>query len=345
MRIHQYALIFVCLFILCVTLIDVRIGKTDVALAEKEELTNQLKEALNDATLYLAGRDGGNYVEADRNETVDKFFLSLYSNMGIMMDEEERTQLELYFPVLVITDIDGFYLYYYQGYVDADGSVVYERMWSEKQPYSFEDENFVYSFQLDDGLSIYDKNKIIDGEVSVFELDYHDLTSDLTYETLSKIASCQFLFDEESYHETKKQTIIDCVERKMSYYISKHNIVASQKGVSYHFEMPNYEKNKEWASYIEDINLIIVFQGYSYGYDIYAYNNILSNAANIIKKEYYLVEEKGWYKRYHLPTCNRITGSVDKDKYYDEEECIQQGAYACEHCIINGATVPDISKQ
>ena len=304
-----------------------------------------LTSATSDAINYLSKTGSYGSGSINKEEVLNKFFASLYSSLGIISDMSAQAEIEMYIPVILLCDIDGYYVYYYDEYKGADGNTYIERIWSEKLPYSYEDDYFVYRFTLSDMVYLYDKNNLTGREEDVIRSDYKEFQNNPFYASFKTIYNDCILLNDEEFMLVRKGTIIDTLEKAMAYYTSRHNYIAAKQGITYSFSFPA-GKQDEWAQYIDDVNLLVVFQGYPYGPERdYTYNKIASAGANIVKKPRYYVEEKSWYMLAHKQGCEKINESTTllEDIFDSLEECVKLGAFCCE-CIEHGARVPDLKK-
>jgi hypothetical protein len=343
MKIFHFTILFLIFLLAAIIGTDIKVGKLKAVENEKRELETSLESATSDAVNYLAtsGTFGTNKI--NKEVVVTKFFRSLYSSMGIISDRNKQTEIEMYIPVILICDTDGYYLYYYDRYKNEEGVTYSTRIWSEKLPYYYEDGNFIYRFTLTDKIYIYDIHDILHTGVDVVEIDYQELQTDDAYEVFRNNYSDSFLLNEEKYELIKKEAIINQLSESLAYYTNKHNMIAQQNGITYTFSFPAGQE-EEWAKYMNDVNLLVVFQGYPYGSDRnYTYNKVLSAGANVIKKDVYFVEQKSWYLIAHKNGCPLLAESttVREETYETMEACAAIGAYCCE-CIEHGARVPDI---
>ncbi len=344
MRIHHFTLLFVIFFIALVIKTDLAVGHLKSLRNEKSELNTALNTAVSDAIHYLAasGAHGANTINKD--EVVATLFRSLYSSMGIISDANAQAELEMYIPIILLCDSDGYYIYYYDDYRSSDGYTYSERLWSEKMPYFFQDDNFIYNFTLTDLVSIYDKNRILNANQELLILDYHEIQTAEQYSPFRTANAESFLLDGEKYKLAQKGALISLLEDVMTYYTGRHNSIARRNGITYSFSFPAGQE-KEWADYLDDVNLLAVFQGYPYGEDNnYTFNKVTSAGASIIKKPVYYVEQKSWYLLAHLKGCEKLAQStaVLEDVFDSVDECAKIGAYCCE-CIEHGARVPEIN--
>lgn len=341
MKIYHFALLFLLFFLVAAVKTDVSIGKLKAIENENEKITENLTSATSDAVNYLSktGSYGGSSI--NKEEVLNTFFMSLYSSMGIISDSTAQAEIEIYIPVILLCDSDGYYVYYYDEYKASDGNTYVERAWTEKMPYAYEDEYFVYRFTLTDEVYLYDKKDFLKREDALIQGRYREFQGSPLYAEFRTNYNNCMLFNDESYELIRKESIISTLEDVMSYYTSRHNFIANRQGITYTFSFPSGRQD-EWAAHIDDVNILVVFQGYPYGPDRnYTYNKISSATANIIKKDKYFIEQKSWYRLAHKKGCEKIKeSSIILDEKFDTiEECAELGAYCCE-CIEHGARVP-----
>lgn len=341
MKVYHYSLIFLVFFLAAVLKTDISVNRLKALENEKEELTKKLNSACSDAVEYLAtsGVYGGNSIKKD--ELLDTFFSSLYSSMGIISDPGAQSEIEMYIPVILLCDYDGYYVYYYDTYKVEDGHTYSKRVWSEKMPYFYKDEFFIYRFTLSNIVYVYDLKDQLDLPQDVIEVDYHEFQKDERYEDFRLQNPEHFLLSDEKYELVKKGAIINQLEKVLSYYTSRHNAIARLNGITYNFSFPA-GSDDEWARYMDDLNILLVFQGYPYGADRnYSYNKVAAAGGNIIRKPVYYVEKKGWYHLAHIKGCPELAGSatVLEESFESLEACAKAGAY-CDDCIEYGARVP-----
>lgn len=343
MKIYHFALLFIIFFLAAVIKTDVSIGELKSIENEKEKITESLSLALSDAVNYLSRTGSYGADSINKEEVLSKFFTSLYSSLGITSNPMARAEIEIYIPVVLLCDVDGYYVYYFDEYKASDGNTYVERKWSEKMPYCYEDEYFIYRFTLTDMVYIYDKNDLINTDEAVIVSTYKEFRESPLFSDFKDKNSDCILFNDEDYELIRKNSIISRLEDVMAYYISRHNLIAQRQGISYSFSFP-MDKRDEWADYIKDVNILVVFQGYPYGPGRdYTFNKIASVGANLIKKHRYYVEEKSWYNLAHREGCERIRNNemILNETFDTIEECAKLGAYCCE-CIEYGARAPEL---
>lgn len=343
MKLYHIALIFIVFFIAVVIKTDLNIGKMEEIEHEKSELTESLYTAVSDAIKCVS--DLGKYGcgSIDKNKMTETFFNSLYSSLGILSDQNAQAEVELYVPVILLCDSDGFYVYYYDDYKDSQGNTFAKRIWSEKMPYFYNDDDFIYRFTLTDTIGIFDNKNLIGANENRFDIDYHEFQTGDIYQSFRMNHKNNFLLSNETYEITKKTAIMTQLENVLSYYTFKHNSIARQNGITYSFSFPS-GKGEEWAKYMDDVNMVVVFQGYPYGTGRdYTFNKVASSGANVIKKPAYYIEKKSWYYLAHKEGCEKLKGntSVLKEPLDSLTECAKMGAY-CDDCIEHGARAPEL---
>lgn len=343
MKIYHFALLFLIFFLGIVIKTDISIGRLKGIENENKQITTGLSSATSDAINYLSKTGVYGTGSINKEEVLTTFFASLYSSFGAISSPPIQAEIEMYIPIILICDQDGYYIYYYDEYKSANGNTYIEGTWTEKMPYSYEDDDFIYSFTLSDMVQVYDKKNIIKQEEVVIQSDYKEFQNNPIYADFRAEYPKSILLHDEEYELVRKGAIISKLEEVMSFYTSRHNQIAIRQGITYTFSFP-YGRQDEWADYMEDVNMLVVFQGYPYGPDRnYTYNKIASAGANIIKRPRYYIEEKSWYYLAHRQGCKQMQNSTMllEETFDTIEECVKIGAYCCE-CIEHGARVPEL---
>lgn len=343
MKIYHFAIIFIVFFMASVIKTDVSVGKLKAIENEKRRIASALSSAVSDAANCMSGTGGYGQNAVKRDEVVTVFFSSLYSSLGIVSDYAAQADMEWYIPVILICDTDGYYVYHYDEYRASDGGTYIERAWSEKLPYAYEDEHFIYRFTLTDMVYVYDKNNLL-GTAPLIEANYKEFQVNPEYAAFRVNHKDCIMLDDEKYGLVRKDAIISELEEAMGYYTSRHNIIAAGHGITYSFSFPD-NNQEEWAKYLGDLAIVVVFQGYPYGPGAYfTYNRIASAGAGTGRRTKYFLEQKSWYYLAHMQDCDRLHGNeMILDETFDSiEECARYGAYCCE-CIRHGARAPKLN--
>lgn len=343
MKVYHFIFIFLVFFIIVTLKTDISIARLKNLEQEKMKLEKSLDTATSDAIAYLAKSESYGANSINKDKVIAHFFTSLYSSLDFISDPNGQLELEMYIPVILLCDTDGYYVYYYDEYQAADGLNYTARRWSEKMPYYYKDENFIYGFTLTNSIHIYDVSHLLSSE-KVITLNVKEIQRSSLYSGFRALHKNSFLLNDEAYELTRKGAIVNQLEEVLAYYTSRHNKIARQNGITYTFSFPSHKRG-EWASYINDVNLIVVFQGYPYGRERnYVFNKISASGADVIKNKMYYLEKKGWYYLAHKEDCPILATSTNilNEAFSSLEECAKIGAYCCE-CINNGSRVPDLN--
>ena len=306
MKAYQFALIFLVLVISVTVLCDIKSESMNTVIEKKKQIDKNLDKAIDDGVTNLVEVDSSNNVIISKHTAAEGFFASLYSSFGVLSDSISQEKLMLYIPVITVTMEEGYYIFYSDEYTGADGYTYTAKRWSEKFPYSYEDEDFIYGFTLGDTATLYDKNGLLGETGDVTRLDYHDMQTKEEYVAFRTAKPDSILLNDEAYALVRKGAIISCVEESMAYYTCRHNKIAEQNGITYNFSLPVMSED-DWAPYLDEVSMFVVFQGYPIGLgEGETYNRVASAGAKVSKNKVYYLEQKGWYLLYHDPDCPEL---------------------------------------
>ncbi len=348
MRFYHYTLLYVILFMLVFVQISYVISVYETAVDEHMEMEKKFTNAVDAAAMSLVFRESDGLLTADRDAAVEAFFSSMYSSLGIADDPEARKEFTMYIPVFVAVLNDGYSLLSFAEYIDASGGISYTRQWTETKAYAFADNLFTYRFMLDGSVTLYDREKVINGTECIFTATQKELEQGSLYQKVRASYPDLFLFDKESYENVRKAAITDCIEESLRYEFNVHNQIAQNYDIDYGFSIPVID-NARWSRSIDAPSLLVTIQGYP----LYAGNSLYFNqfsfvGASISKATTYYIEtgcgSGGWYSLYHRFDCPYIgkEGTADwANCYYDVKELADLGCYACKYCLPFGVHKPD----
>lgn len=318
MKWTNIAVLFCLLEFTLFIILDMRVSNLTAIINQKVEYNKALDSAIDDGVINLVEVDSQRNLVLNKEIAVKQFYQSLYANFRVMGNGRLEGKMKGYIPVILVTDEDGFYLYYSDTYISGGETLLTQR-WSEKQPYAYELSNYSINFTLDTYLKVYDKNTH-----EVFEGEYKELVG-MFQNTL--------LENEETFHTVRRNTIISAIEENMNYYINKHNNIAYQFGITYQFWLPEIDKT-DWYRTIDDISMLVIFQGYPYhSASMDTYNRYAVGGSRIRKSKAYYITEESELKYYHKSNCSHLSNNTYTTTYFSREECALEGAYPCSEIL------------
>ncbi len=317
MKLSDLCLIFLVIEIIVFSMLDIRFQQLE-AVAEKTNAYNTaLDNAVDDGCFYLVEADSSRNLYTNKEKAVEQFFSSLYANFGVMGQPFQEEQLKRYIPVILVTDRDGFYIYY-TAVILQGGEKNLEKRWSEKLYYVYEDDRYIIKFTLGNEIKLFEKESM-----EVFEGDYRDVRT---------LTECNYLKNEEVFETIRRKTITQSISKNMNLFINYYNNIASDFGITYEFWLPEIDRT-DWDRTIDDVSLFVLFQGYPYSAAaLDTYNRYAFGGARITKSKIYYITEHFGKKYYHREDCEEV--ATDKGiPYYTKEECAKERAFPCNKCI------------
>lgn len=320
MKLTDLALIFVILTLPFLLLMRIDSKNLDMIMFKKMELNRTIDTAIEDAmeSLVVVGED--KKISTNKNKAVKTFYNTLFLNLGIVHNQMSKKMISTYIPIIAVVDYDGIDILVNREYEDDDGYKYIKQMWLAKKTYSIIEKQYVINFTLDDHITIYD---------TIGEELYVGAFSDLEKnEELSKIS---FMKNEEKFEQIRRMTITDVLRNEISYSINEHNKIAKQYGISYHFSLPVISED-DWYNAVNDISMMVFFQGYPIGMTDKPYNNYALGGSRVIKPYSYVLQKKGDKFYYHRRNCSEIDRNKDLVIFETKQECARKGGIPCNHC-------------
>lgn len=318
MKIINIALIFILVTICLIIPLDMKAQNISTINGKKINYDLAIESSVDDAVESLVEIDTNRNLVTNKEECINNLYQSLYANFSITSDATLQEKLRAYIPVVLLTDQDGYYLYYSEIHKNSSDEKIIEQQWTEKKAYVYKDDRYIYSFTLNDYLKIYDKNtnQLTEGK-------FEDLKEQFSN---SKVFESKEIFD-----EIRRKTIVNHIIDDMNYYINQHNRIAKHYGISYNFALPTIDKEVYYRT-IDDISLFVFFQGYPYGISKDRYNRYSFAGARVSKSHVYYIERNNDDGKlyYHRATCKKLKNKTEQ--YYTKKECAQMGAFPCEEC-------------
>lgn len=280
------------------------------------EMNHILDAAVTDGVAVLVENGDGYKIVINKELCVSTFYQSLFVNLNITLDEYAKTKIKGYIPVIIILDYDGYYALSLESFKGEDDLDRLQPIWQPKKVYAYQDDAYIYGFTMDDFVTVYCKNTD----------EFHQgRLMDLKPKVCDSLLSDEQLFD-----EVRRRTIIETLQDDISRLINEHNEVARGFGITYQFTLPVIEE-EEWYQTVDNIGMLVFFQGLPTGIEGTYYNQYAFGGAQILKGEGYYIQEAGnGLPYYHRDSCTELS---EKNLYFrTPEECALEGAFPCEIC-------------
>lgn len=316
---YHLAVIFVCFSVTLLVLLNIQSENIIKVQQMQTEYNKKIDKAVDDAVDSIVEQENGTSIFINREVCLTSFFESLYAGFGILHDKEQQERLKHYIPVLLVTDMDGYYLYRTELILDEDGHQKEISHWTEKKPYTYAKGNYIYNFTLTDYMKIYDikSGELLEGKRK--ELSYY-------------FKENRILEEDAYFNRIRRNCIIQSISKDMEIAVNQHNRIASNYGITYNFQLPEIDKDT-WYQTVDDISLLVVFQGYPYGTVKGYYNRYAFGGAKIYKLDYYYITKENGVLYYHKENCSKVSSHAFAFPYDSRKECAKTGARPCEDCM------------
>lgn len=297
---------------------DLKFRYNEILFAATEDATLSLlqPESSTSEDILKLGYDK-KYMEINPNlnKALERFYETLYENMGIENDKVAQDAFKIHVPVKIVAAYDGFYVNaWLDVYNSSTGRKEIIEMWSPKKPYSYYDSHngLVVNFTLDDFVFIYNihTGAVQSGRMSGFSSTYPGL-----------------LFSQTHFDSIRRQTIVECIQKELEYYSVKYNNIAKQLGLGYVYSIPLI-KEDDWNNTIKDTCFISFLQGLPVG--MRSYNTFGFGGTRVVAAKKYYGNTIGGVDYYHMEACSQLTGS--NIKFDSRKEAAQKGFYPCPFC-------------
>lgn len=323
MKMSHYVIIFVGLFLafwMPQFIANTFISQTAF---KQIEYNHAVDNAVDDA-LEATGveQDSTELITVNKDDAVNAFFQSLSDGLGISDNKESMEKLQIYVPVILFTEIDGYYLYYADSYKGSDNSSLFSRRWTEKRRYVYTDtaNDLVVQFTLSEVVNIYDKQT-----KQWAKGHYMDIAG--------SFPDVDYLHDSEKFDAVRRSAIIRLLTKDMNHAVNSHNTIADRYGITYQFELPEIEKS-DWNRTFDDTGMMVIFQGYPVrGTEGAYYNQYAVGSARIKKRKmFYIAKDADGTSYYHRDSCPDVKEEDKTHVYSSMKECARAGAYPADCC-------------
>ena len=260
MKPANFGIVFAMLFLSFLTVSDHGTKALQEVAAQRIMYNNCLDSAIEDAMTETVEVDTGQQINLNKQEAINEFFTALAVNFDAMENPGKKELLKAYVPAIVFIERAKITIYY----DFFNGGKHYEVLFQKVEG------DYRITFTLTD--YVYVEN-MKNGET--LEGDFHDVGQVFLLKLFQK---------EELFYEEQKQTIREELLENLEKVIAEHNEVVKKLGIQYRFFLPVIE-NEEWYRGIEEISMMVFFQGYPYGNNTIGYYNRMAIGGAEIKKK------------------------------------------------------------
>lgn len=260
MRPASFGVIFAVLFLCFATISDYGTNTLQEISFLRINYNNCLDNAIEDAMTESVEVDNGRQVRLNKEEVVDNFFTAMAVSFNAMEDSGKRKLLKACVPVIAFVE-RGKVTFFYD-FLNGGNTreVWFEKKWKDFRLY----------FTLTDYVRV-ENEKTGDA----LEGDFHDV---------GKVYDIPFFREEGWFYEEQKAIIREVLLENLEEIVREHNEIAEQMGIQYRFFLPVI-KEEEWYRRIDQISMLVLFQGYPYGNHRMGYYNRMAIGGAEIKKE------------------------------------------------------------
>jgi hypothetical protein len=248
-------------------------AQTDISAASAQrntQYTAYLDSAVQDCVREMknGGDDETMMPEpADRERVMETFFRSLSMNFGYTT-REDMERLHMYVPVLLLVDMDGYYIVSNELIEGDDGSLITPVI-SGLNPWTLvsEDGNYMIRYRLDTNVEVTvlkreDRNGNPTQVSGDFRDVYEELGSPYELKKLGFDGRDETINPVPDFMEKRNEWLIPELEHQVETYMNRNNIAAAYQDVaaSYQFTMPQTEYD-EWAGLLDGPSCMAFLQG------------------------------------------------------------------------------------
>lgn len=260
MRPASFGIVFAMMFLSFITVNDYRTAALQETGLQSLMYNTCLDNAIEDAMMETVEVDEGRRILLNKERVIEDFFTALAVNFDVMEASQKKELLRAHVPAVVFVERDRLTLYY-----DFLGE-------EKSEVVLFELERGDYRFQLTLTDYVLVEN-MKSGEV--LEGNFHDVGT---------VFKEGLLLNEEWFHEEQRRVIREALTENLEKIIAEHNETAKKLGIHYRFFLPVIE-NEDWYRNVEEISMMVFFQGYPFGNQMTGYYNRTAIGGAEIKKE------------------------------------------------------------
>lgn len=290
MKHTNISIVFVLIMVSVFLVLNQKIDTVAAITKLQMQYNNAIDNAVADALIQIVDQDSLASTSIDFANVTDSFLRYLAWNLGLEAESQKGRTLSNYVPVIAYIVQDGLYLAYqkldegeettgnYNGVekqVDEQSKFWNVGEWntsiaiSDRIPFEQRTDAYLIQYTLTDYVRIINiqTNEKMEGY----------------YGDIIKLFPKILPSTHEEFDKERRLVIINCLTKTMNEYIERHNEIAKHYGITYQFSLP-YIEMEEWYRTVDDISMLVLFQGYPYGNDTLGYYNRMALGGARIRK-------------------------------------------------------------
>lgn len=132
MRFCNYVTLAAILVAALLIPLKIQSSEVDTITDVKQSYSNAMETAADDAMESAVESDHGDDVDLNKDHIIDKFYHTLFINLGCPNDTIKQNAVKAYIPVTVLVARDGFYVNYSTTVTTSNGDKIITKNWSKK---------------------------------------------------------------------------------------------------------------------------------------------------------------------------------------------------------------------
>lgn len=269
-------------------------------------------KALKDNTIVNIKYGKEKEITTDSYEVINTFLNSLYYGFEAI-GQIDKVHLQGYIPIIIIVGYDGYYIYSAKEYTSYTGEKEIKHILSDKKYYTYKDtNNNIIKFTLDNYIEFLNTSS-------------NELQAG-AYNTIDKLDNTLI----NNFEQIRKNTIIKTLEEELELAVNIHNQYTKDLGIIFNFNIPITDSNI-WGRTIEDVGLIVCFQGKKISSNKYL-NIFNMKEAKVLKRQEYYGYEIDGKKYYCRKNCTELINKTIIKQFMSPLEATKEGYRPCKTC-------------
>lgn len=314
MKIHDWALIFLGIFITYFLVIFISVKTTQAENVKDIRYSDYLTTATEDAisSIHTNGTDLIFGTKENRKKASNIFYDTLSHCLENVVRGESYVQDMV--PFIIYVDVNGFYVQYRDFTSSNELATIITPIntWNS----SFDNGNYLVRYSLNEDVEVLDRTTGNTYKGNRFDVYNKANTVELYYLT------------QDTFYEERDYVVLQKIEDAINYYCNNYNYT-NPMGYTYEVTLPR-TKGTDEGRFIDQPCIISFLQGEWFGLTGTDANIYAFSGAEVTTPVMYGVTDNAGEKLYHTKKCSMYSYIVDTGTI---KECAEMGAYPCPDCV------------